>query len=65
MVALTPAGRAKLEATAPGHVAEVRRVFVDRLSPDELAVLAEVLPRLVRSFENDESQRPAAHIASS
>ena len=64
-VALTPDGRAKLEATAPGHVAEVRRVFVDRLSSDELAVLAEVLPRLVRSFENDESQRPAAHIASS
>ena len=52
-VELTDAGRAKLEATAPGHVAEVRDVFIDRLSPDEVAALATILPRLADSLEND------------
>ena len=52
-VELTAAGQAKLEATAPGHVAEVRDVFIDRLSPDEVAALATILPRLADSLEND------------
>ena len=39
---------ARLEAAAPGHVDEVRRQFVDRLSTDEIEFLAEVLPRLAR-----------------
>ena len=52
-VELTAAGQAKLEATAPGHVAEVRRVFVDRLTRDEVEVLAAVLPRLAASLERD------------
>ena len=52
-VELTDAGRTKLEATAPGHVAEVRDVFIDRLSPDEVAALAKILPRLADSLQND------------
>ncbi|MEM9465249.1 MAG: MarR family transcriptional regulator [Actinomycetota bacterium] len=52
-VELTPTGRSKLEATAPGHVTEVRRVFVDRLTADEIAVLSKVLPRLAASFEGE------------
>lgn len=51
-VELTAAGRAKLEATAPGHVNEVRRVFVDQLSAEEIDVLALVLPRLASSLES-------------
>lgn len=51
-VELTDAGRAKLAATAPGHVAEVRDVFIDRLSADEVATLATILPRLAASLEN-------------
>ncbi|MDL5159265.1 MarR family winged helix-turn-helix transcriptional regulator [Actinomycetospora termitidis] len=35
---LTDAGRAHLEAAAPGHVAEVRRLVVDPLGADFLAV---------------------------
>lgn len=50
-VGLTAAGRAKLEDTAPGHVAEVRRVFIDRLSSDEIRFLADVLPRLAEALE--------------
>ncbi|MEO0495035.1 MAG: MarR family transcriptional regulator [Actinomycetota bacterium] len=51
-VELTDTGRDKLEATAPGHVAAVREAFVDRLSRDEIEVLAMVLPRLATSLEN-------------
>ena len=52
-VELTDAGFAKLEATAPGHVGEVRRVFVDRLTAEEIEFLATVLPRLADSLETD------------
>ena len=39
---LTDAGLAKLEATAPGHVREVRRLVVDVLTPEQLEALGEV-----------------------
>lgn len=41
-VTLTPEGREALAAAAPGHCASVRRWFVDRLDPDQLATLADV-----------------------
>jgi DNA-binding MarR family transcriptional regulator len=46
MVGLTPAGRAAVEAAAPGHVAAVRQHFVDRLSPEEVATLGDVFVRV-------------------
>jgi DNA-binding MarR family transcriptional regulator len=36
---LTGEGRRMLERTAPGHVAEVRRLVFDRLSPEQVAQL--------------------------
>jgi DNA-binding MarR family transcriptional regulator len=39
-VIVTPYGREQLEAEAPHHVAAVRKLFVDRLTPDQLGVLA-------------------------
>ncbi len=44
---LTDEGFAALEAAAPGHVEEVRRRFIDRLSADDLDALAAILPKLV------------------
>jgi DNA-binding MarR family transcriptional regulator len=38
---LTDAGFAKLEAAAPGHVREVRRLVVDALTPEQFAALGE------------------------
>lgn len=35
-VALTSQGRRAIQAAAPGHVATVRRLFVDRLTPRQL-----------------------------
>ncbi|NMO56894.1 MarR family transcriptional regulator [Actinoplanes sp. TBRC 11911] len=47
---LTDEGMAAVAAAAPGHVAEVRRLLFDHLSPDEneqlRAILAKVLPTL-------------------
>ena len=43
---LTDEGFERLRNAAPGHVEEVRRQFVDRLTDDEIAFLAEVMPRL-------------------
>ena len=36
MVCLLPAGRAAIEKAAPGHVEDVRRNFIDLLTPAEL-----------------------------
>jgi DNA-binding MarR family transcriptional regulator len=40
MVCLLPAGRATIEKAAPGHVADVRRNFIDLFTPAELDLLA-------------------------
>ncbi len=39
-VGLTPAGRSAIQAAAPGHVEEIRLVFVDALDPEQLDQLA-------------------------
>jgi DNA-binding MarR family transcriptional regulator len=41
-VALTDAGRASIEAAAPLHIEEVRRLFIDALTPDQLDALARI-----------------------
>ena len=41
-VVLTGAGRAAIEAAAPHHVADVRRWFLDALSPAQLDALLDV-----------------------
>ncbi len=40
MVCLLPAGRAAVEKAAPGHVEDVRRNFIDLMTPAELDMLA-------------------------
>jgi DNA-binding MarR family transcriptional regulator len=44
---LTAAGREVLERIAPGHVAEVRRLVFDRLSPDEVEQLRVLATKLL------------------
>lgn len=48
MVCLLPAGRAAIEKAAPGHVADVRRNFIDLLTPAELDMLAALNERVLR-----------------
>ena len=43
---LTEAGMAALVAAAPLHLATVRESFIDRVDPDELAVIGRVFDRI-------------------
>ena len=43
---LTDMGMAKLEESAPDHIAAVERLLGERLTPEELASLSELLGRL-------------------
>lgn len=50
-VAATARGKAALVAAAPGHVATVRRAFVDPLSPAQLAAMADVAGTILRRLD--------------
>lgn len=54
LAVLTPAGWEKVVATAPGHVAEVRRLVIDRLTPAQVTQLGGALDELVRGLAPDE-----------
>lgn len=45
-VVLTEAGRAAIEAAAPQHVRDVREIFLDHLTTDELATLTAVADKV-------------------
>ncbi|MCV7202669.1 winged helix-turn-helix transcriptional regulator [Mycolicibacterium peregrinum] len=56
MVRLLPAGRAAIEKAAPGHVADVRRTFIDLFTPTELDTLATLHERVLRHLaKSDDS----------
>ena len=54
MVCLLPAGRVAIEEAAPGHVADVRRNFIDLLTPAELDMLATLNERVLRHLATDD-----------
>jgi DNA-binding MarR family transcriptional regulator len=54
-VVLTPAGRKIVTAAAPRHVATVRRLVIDVLSPDELATLGRISYRILDQLDNASS----------
>jgi DNA-binding MarR family transcriptional regulator len=54
MVCLLPAGRAAIEKAAPGHVEDVRRNFIDLLTPAELDMLAALNERVLRHLAKDD-----------
>ena len=54
-VVLTPAGRKVITAAAPQHVATVRRLVIDALSPDELATLGQISQRILDQLDNESS----------
>lgn len=56
---LTDEGFAVVEAAAPGHVEAVRKYLIDRLSPEQLKVMAEIGEVLLASTsESDLPPRP-------
>jgi len=54
---LTDAGFAHLEAHAPGHVAEVRRIVFDGLSEGDVATAGEVLGKILGHFDPERVRR--------
>lgn len=51
-VVVTRRGRRELEAAAPGHLQAVRRLFIDRLTPDQLTSIAEAAEEVLRGLED-------------
>ena len=55
LVTLTDAGLAKIVATAPGHVAEVRRLVVDPLTSAQIGQLAAIGRRILAAIDPDDA----------
>jgi DNA-binding MarR family transcriptional regulator len=53
-VVLTDAGFRAIEAAAPGHVASVRRHFIDLLTREQLEALAEISRTVVRRLTGED-----------
>lgn len=56
---LTDAGRAKLRATSPGHVAAVRRLLFDSLSPRDVERVGQVFGEVRDHIADDPGDRVA------
>ena len=54
IVEVSAQGRAELAQAAPSHADAVRRLFVDLLSPAELAELGRLSERVLQAVENEE-----------
>jgi DNA-binding MarR family transcriptional regulator len=56
-VVVTARGRREIAAAAPGHVAAVRRLFVDRLTTAQLDALADIAETVLAGLDVDEPAR--------
>ncbi len=52
-VAVTQKGRHEIAASAPGHVATVRRLFVDVLTPEQLDLVADAAEAVLARLERE------------
>jgi DNA-binding MarR family transcriptional regulator len=59
MICLLPAGRRVIEDTAPQHVDNVRRHFIDLFSPAELDMLTALNERVLRRLDEEPAGQPA------
>lgn len=57
VAAVSAKGRQEIEKAAPGHVAAVRRFFVDLLSEEQLRVLASVSQAVLAALAAEEAGR--------
>jgi DNA-binding MarR family transcriptional regulator len=53
-VVVTKKGRKEIERAAPGHLASVRRLFIDRLTPAQLDAIAEVAALVQSALDEDD-----------
>jgi hypothetical protein len=55
---LTETGWAKIQATAPGHVANVRRHVIDALTPEQVIHLADITEALLERLDPGGTMSP-------
>jgi DNA-binding MarR family transcriptional regulator len=58
-VVLTDEGRAAIEQAAPAHVATVRRLVFDALTPQEAEVMAGVIEKMLARLEGEAGEESA------
>jgi DNA-binding MarR family transcriptional regulator len=58
-VVLTKEGRAAIEQAAPAHVATVRRLVFDALTPQEAEVMAGVIEKMLTRLEGEAGEESA------
>ena len=56
-VVVTSRGRQEIEAAAPGHVAAVRRLFLDHLSPSQLDAVGAAAAAVLAALDEAEEQQ--------
>jgi DNA-binding MarR family transcriptional regulator len=61
LASLTDAGYAALVAAAPGHVAEVRRVLFDALTPEQVRQLGEISRAILTALGKGPLGEPMPH----
>jgi DNA-binding MarR family transcriptional regulator len=62
-VVVTERGRSEIEAAAPGHVAAVRRLFVDRLTPAQLEAVGAAAEAVLTGFDEPADRQRASRQA--
>jgi DNA-binding MarR family transcriptional regulator len=60
LAALTPAGLRAIQEAAPGHVAAIRRCFVDLLTDEEIATITSISRRVSAAVADPATDGPAA-----
>ena len=58
-VVVTKRGRREIEEAAPGHVATVRRLFIDRLSPAQLDAIRDAAEAVLAAFDDRRREQRA------
>ncbi|HEX3829608.1 MAG TPA: helix-turn-helix domain-containing protein [Sporichthyaceae bacterium] len=57
VVCVTPAGRAAIEAAAPAHVENVRRVLIDVLTPAQIKALTGISETVLAALDRERTAR--------
>ncbi len=57
VVCVTPAGRAAIEAAAPAHVENVRRVLIDVLTPAQIKALTGISETVLSALDRERQAR--------
>lgn len=61
-IVITKSGRRAIEAAAPGHVAAVRRLFVDQLTPSQLEAVGDAAEAVLAALGVEVPEQPTTAV---